>query len=417
MKKTVLIIILLLLFTNKFFANNSFAQDGLPISGYLQLNYSSRITDDDDYIIAEERLQLEFAKDAYDPVNASFFVKTDFVKDELDEGNGYDIDIREAYVKLGFDTIDFKIGRQITTWGTGDLLFINDVFPKDWVSLLAGRPLQYLKIGTNSAKIGYYGKSINADLILTPFYEEDVLADGERLFYYNPPMPPAITEIKKILPEKDMSNSEISLKLTKHIRDSDVSLYAHKTYWRTPHTRFIGNTAEIFYPRLRVYGASVQNSLLGGIAKLEGGYYHSVEDESGTDPIIKNSEYRFLVGFEKELFMDFNLSIQYYAEIMSEYDNYRTNLQLNEPKRDEIRQVASIRITQFMLYQTLKLALYTQYSPSDDDFYINPEIRYNISDDFSVALGTNIFGGKDVHTMYGQFDNNDNLYTQLRYNF
>jgi hypothetical protein len=403
-----------------FFAGIAFAQDELPINGYLQLNYSSRITDDDDYIVAEERLQLELSKDTYDPVSASFFVKIDFIKDELyegDEGYGTEIDTREAYLTLSFDSIDFKIGKQITTWGVGDLLFINDVFPKDWTSFIAGRPLQYLKIGTSSIKIGIYSSIIDADIIITPFYEEDVLPDGQRLFYYAPPMPAGITSIVKALPEKDMSNSEISLKMTKYVSDVDVSIYAHKTYWRTPHTRFFGATAVIYYPELLVYGATLQKSLFGGIVKFEGGYYKSREDESGIDPLVKNSEQRYLVGFEKELFSEFNLGIQYYAEIMSDYDEYEANLLAGEPKRDEVRQVASLRITKFMLYQTLRLSLYTQYSPSDDDYYVNPEIKYNITDNLYAAVGANIFDGKDDHTMYGQFGGNDNLYMQFRYNF
>jgi hypothetical protein len=230
-------------------------------------------------------------------------------------------------------------------------------------------------------------------------------------------MPPGITDVIKTLPEKDMSNSEISLKLSGYKFDTDISLYAHKTYQRSPHMRFFGTTAEIYYPELAVYGASLQRSLFGGIAKLEGGYYHSLDDETGTDPLVKNSEQRYLAGFEKELFSDFNLGLQYYTEIMSDYDEYTLNLAFGEPKRDDKRQIVSVRITQFMLYQTLKLSLYSQYSPSDEDYYVNLEVKYNITDNLYAAFGANIFGGTDDHTMYGQFDKNDNLYTQLRYNF
>ena len=53
--------------------------------------------------------------------------------------------------------IDAKIGRQVLTWGTGDLLFLNDLFPKDFVSFFAGRDDEYLKAPSDTVKIGFSG--------------------------------------------------------------------------------------------------------------------------------------------------------------------------------------------------------------------------------------------------------------------
>jgi hypothetical protein len=57
---------------------------------------------------------------------------TDRGKVDLDNGDGF-FDLRELNVLFTpIDWSDVKIGRQILTWGTGDLLFINDLFPKDY---------------------------------------------------------------------------------------------------------------------------------------------------------------------------------------------------------------------------------------------------------------------------------------------
>ncbi|MFC1855682.1 hypothetical protein ACFL2A_04000 [Thermodesulfobacteriota bacterium] len=417
MRKIILTMIMMILF-----AGTAYAEDALPISGNFLVNYSARTTDNDDYLIGEERLQLEFSKDTSDPVNSSFFLKIDFINDDLaneagGDGDSSDIDTREGYITLVFDKIDFKVGRQITTWGVGDLLFINDVFPKDWTSLIAGRPLEYLKIGTDSIKAGLYSRIVNAELIVTPFFEEDSLPDGQRLYAYSPTMPANINANRKELPDNDLSNSEVSLKMSQYIMDTDVALYAHRTYSRTPHMRYEGDTAVIFYPKLAIYGVTVQRALLAGLAKFEYGYYQSREDESGADATIKNSEHRYLIAYDKELFTEFNVGVQYYAETMEEYGAYKDNLPAAEPKRDKTRQVTTLRLTKFMMYQTLRLSLFSLYSPSDKDYYVNPEVKYNITDSLYAALGVSVFGGNDNHTMYGQFDGNDNAYTQLRYTF
>ena len=59
-------------------------------------------------------------------------------------------------------SVDLRVGRQILTWGTGDLLFINDLFPKDWVSFFSGREEQYLKNPVDAARFGW---SFNVPLL------------------------------------------------------------------------------------------------------------------------------------------------------------------------------------------------------------------------------------------------------------
>jgi hypothetical protein len=48
---------------------------------------------------------------------------------------------------------------------------------------------------------------------------------------------------------------------------------------------------------------------------------------------------------------------------------------------------------------------------------LNPEIKYNFSDHVWSAMGANIFGGGKASSQFGQFDKNDNIYVQVRYEF
>ncbi len=75
---------------------------------------------------------------------------------DLDSGDGA-FDLREASLVFSpsADT-DVKVGRQILTWGTGDLVFINDLFPKDWVSFFIGRDVEYLKAPSDALKVSAF---------------------------------------------------------------------------------------------------------------------------------------------------------------------------------------------------------------------------------------------------------------------
>ena len=82
-------------------------------------------------------------------------IKGDVYGDGVEEKGVFDL--REANVfARPTDTVDVKLGRQVLTWGTGDLVFINDLFPKDWQSFFIGRDVEYLKAPSDAAKISVF---------------------------------------------------------------------------------------------------------------------------------------------------------------------------------------------------------------------------------------------------------------------
>ena len=173
----------------------------------------------------------------------------------------------------------------------------------------------------------------------------------------------------------------------------------------------------LFYPELSVYGASLQGKALDGVLSLEAGYYDSRQDRKGTDPMTPNSQTRFLVGYQRQMWEDFTLGLQYYGEYMQDYTEYKKNLPAGFPKEKRLHELVSVRLTQFLLHQTLKLSWFSFWSPSDGDYLLNPEVKYNFSDHVWAAIGGNVFGGGKKWSQFGQLDKNDNIYLQLRYEF
>lgn len=368
----------------------------------------------DDFILAEERLRIELSH-FFD--TSSFMVKTDFLHDALDDE--FDVDLREAYIDYTVRSFDFRAGRQVLTWGIGDLLFINDTFPKDWESFFSGRPLEYLKIGVDAFKARYSSDALNVEGVIAPFFESDHLPSAERFYYYDPFA--AVQNRDEQKPERRYGNTELALRLYRRLLDSDASLYFYKGFWKQPSATpddFMSPTAiTYFYPELSIYGFSIQRSLLSGVIGVEAGYYDSREDAAGRNPLTPNSQVRGLIGYSRQLWSDSTLGIQYYLEKMQDYDAYRETLPAGFPIKDEIRQLVTVRLTQFLKYQTWKLSLFSYYSPTDEDYFAIADVTKKVNDHFSVALGANIFGGKDETTFFGQFDRNDNLFLNLRYDF
>ncbi len=173
----------------------------------------------------------------------------------------------------------------------------------------------------------------------------------------------------------------------------------------------------IFHPRLNVYGVSVQGAFLTGVLSLEAGYYDSRDDTDGTDPAIENSQVRLLAGYQRALGENLTLGLQYYGERIQKHSQYTQSLPPDFPRREELRHTLSLRLTQLLKYQTVQLSFFTFYSPNEEDYYINPEVKYQFSDGVWFAAGSILLGGQEDHTFFGQFEKNDNVYFVVRYAF
>ncbi|MHC4298533.1 MAG: hypothetical protein ACYS7Y_14635, partial [Planctomycetota bacterium] len=193
------------------------------------------------------------------------------------------------------------------------------------------------------------------------------------------------------------------------------AFYGYHGFWKSP----AGQTPamnQALFPDLNVYGTSLRGSIGKGIGNIELGYYESADDRSGRDPLINNSEMRYLIGYTQEIAKDLTMGVQYYVEQLLDYGRYRASLP-SGPARDEYRHVTTLRLTKLLMNQNLRCSLFTYYSPSDEDVYMRPNVNYKVSDNLTVEAGANVFFGDHPHTFFGQFQNNTNVYTGLRYSF
>lgn len=396
----------------------------LEISGFWEARGGTRVVNDAherQTSIAETRLQLEIEKNFN---RALFSLVTDFIYDDvadthdinLNTGRGW-IDLRSANLVFSpASFMDIKAGRQILTWGTGDLLFINDLFPKDWNAFFIGRDEEYLKAPSDAVKASVFSGWTNLDIVYTPEFDADRFIDGRRISYYSPQLG-AIAGRNAIIDANRPSDGELALRLYRYISAYELAAYFYSGHWKSPGGFDPIKKNLALFPKLNVFGGSIRGPLGDGIGNIEVGYYDSDDDNKGGNPFINNSEFRVLAGYEQEIAKNLTLGTQYYLEHMFDHHNYLRTLPAGLPVRKENRHQLTVRLTFLTHSQNTTWSLFTYYSPSAQDYYLRPKVSYRIDDHWTAELGGNIFGGKNDYTFFGQFQDNSNIYVSVRYGF
>ena len=393
----------------------------VKIHGFGEAALGVRVVDDptiaDDFVLAEARFRLDLS---HYSDRADVLFKGDLVADAVT--GDVEIDIRQALVALRVaEWFDVRLGRQVLTWGTGDLIFINDRFPKDFVSFFIGRADEFLKAPSNSARFSFYTPPFDFDFVWTPVFTPDVAITGERLSFFNPrtgQIESAVTlggPLDPMLPPKDLGNGEFAGRLYRTISGYELAAYGYVGFTKRA-AAFDTAANRPTYSRLDAFGASLRGNLAGGIANLEGGYYYSVDDKDGDNPTVPNSDIRGLAGYEREIARNFTLSLQYWLVWTQDYDELIRNSLAPDLERPEARHTFTARLSWLLRQQTLLLSLFTFYSPSEDDAYLRPVIEYDWSDAVKLTLGGNVLLGPDA-SFFGQLKNNSNIYMRVRYSF
>lgn len=330
-----------------------------------------------------------------------------------------------------FSFLDVKVGRQILTWGTGDYLFLNDLFAKDWQSFFSGRADEYLKAPSDSIRTNWYFDNVNFTLVWTPEFTPDNYVTGERFSFYSPQLQQIVAP-NEAFPAKKMNKSQWAARLNTNVNNIELSLYGYQGFWPTPtgsesvtesqtsYNQSMNNQAvqsQVYFPKLNTWGVSALTSYLGGLVNIEYANYNSIEDRHGNNNNIANGQHRFLIGYEREIAKNLTASVQYYLERTKNYQALLENSLTPEQLVDENRQLITLRFTYRTQQQTLTYSLFSFYSPTDNDAYLKPSINYQYNDQWLFSTGANVFIGKDDYSFFGQHQDNTNAWLSIRFQY
>lgn len=389
---------------------------GIVWNGFIEAGLGTRFSDDP---LLASRNTLEDVRWRFEtewqPTGYQVSLKAEAGYDGIE--NEWVADLRDLSVsfRLGQDT-DIAVGRQVQTWGTGDLVFLNDLFPKDFQSFFSGRDDEYLKAPGNAIRVTRYSDKVNADFVWTPLFEHDIYLTGERYSFFSPlagaNVAPRFTALE---PDESLSNGEFALRLFRTVEGREYALYAYRGFFKQPNA--LTSSLQATFAPMSSIGASFRRPLGPGLLNTEMSYYSSRDDGPGVDPLLPNDQLRFLAGYEWEAKPNFTVGLQYYLEWTLDHDELIANSPFPQFEPDERRHLLTNRLTWRAGMDKYTWSLFTFFSPSDSDFYARPQFTYRHSDQWSFTAGGNLFGGSDAHTFFNQLQDATNAYVRVRYHY
>ena len=290
-------------------------ENSLSFTGFLEIEQGGHMgksgVHQREWIMSNTRARLATLKNLD---VGSFFLKLDFIDDGILKRQEFDL--REGRIRFSpLSWIDLSIGKQVVTWGVADMLFVNDLFPKNWVANFLGRDMEDMKDSAFSYRMTSYFGSGGFDLVYHPEFAPDTIPTGCRFAVYNPNSMMDSTQGKLV------SNSDTCDSASKHSRQTgeysqgefathlynrfgshEVGIYTYAGFFKNPRglqwadssgnpsgnqttTPGAGDAMLIAdYPRLNVYGFSAEGQVGPGIYSMEYGFYDSREDQEGRKP-------------------------------------------------------------------------------------------------------------------------------------
>jgi hypothetical protein len=382
------------------------------ISGFVQEHASVRLGSKDECVnvracramVNEQRAQLLGEWQPADSLGIS--VRADAINDAAIGKTR--LLAREAYIDYrATPQLSLRAGRQVITWGVGDYLFVNDIFPKNYDAFFTGKPFDHMKESVDGVKLNAYAADTELELVWARPRQDQGPA-GERFIAAAMPAGVPLSSAKR-------GGGDIALRVARKLGRWDAALYAARYHSREAGLFASGPGLLRASVPTRHVGASATGNIGSGVVLMETAYSKSDLRVGGVNPFLPGERFKALLGYSRELGQDLSVSVQYHHEAELDYDAYRNALAPTVAPADRMQQTAYVRVQQRLFHQTLGLGIQL-FASFDGGTYANPFVSYSIADGLNLEAGANVFDGPAT-SRYGMMRHDKNVYASLRYSF
>lgn len=215
--------------------------------------------------------------------------------------------------------------------------------------------------------------------------------------------------------------SQFGLRLTGSAAGFDYGLVYYCGYNKMPSLTFVtpdGATftdASVAYDALQVFGLEGSAVLFGLNLKGEAAYYMT-EDLDGDDPEVHNNSVKWVGGFDRDLpLSNLNINIQEAGTVILKSDEIVSPMDI-EAAAEETENILTVSLSDKYNHEKIEVRLTGMYHFEGEDWSLVPEVTFDLDDNLEASLSGRFYHG-NADTLFGQFDENDEIKIGVKYSF
>jgi hypothetical protein len=338
----------------------------------------------------------------------------DYYPDDVKRNQRYNVELRENYLDYSNGDWDFRFGKQHVVWGEMVGLFFADVVSARDLREFVLPDFDQMRIPQWAARAEYFANDFHAELLWIPVASYDNIGKPGSEFY---PMPKAanIRYLPEQRPERNADNMNYGLRLSTLKNGWDISGFYYRSSDVTPtfYRQFDGPTTvyQARHDRINQYGGTLSKDFGEVVLKAEGVYTtgrsFGVMDLTDSDGVVRQNTIDWAVGLDFTLPAESRFNVQLYQR---RYSNYNPT-QIPDKEENGYSLLFNTKFINNWEGQAIFIS-----SLNRTDWLLRPRLTWNFQRNWRMIFGADIFKGPPTG-LFGQFDQKDRIYSELRYSF
>lgn len=338
-----------------------------------------------------------------------------FYPPEVRRDQRYEFTLRENYLDVSTGNWELRFGRQHVVWGEMVGLFFADVVSARDMREFILPEFGQMRIPQWAARAEYFRGDSKFELLWIPVPSVDNIGKPGADFFPHP-LPVPATYLPEHKPARKLGNTNYGVRLT-HLKDGwDMSGFYYHSVDASPTFYRVSAPGQpfVFQPRhekIDQFGGTLAKDLGAMVLKGElvytDGRKFNVTRPTQADGLVRQDTIDYALGFDFSLPADIRLNLQAFQRYFFDHDP-----DIIPRKRES---GASILLNGKLGGNVEAQALLI-HSLNRSDWLFRPQLHWNFERNWRLSVGADIFSGP-LTGFFGRFDNNDRVYTELRYSF
>ncbi len=351
-----------------------------------------------------------------DPV----YSQTDFYPPEVKQDQKLNLSLRENYLDFSAGGWDFRLGRQHVIWGEMVGLFFADVVSARDMREFILPQYDVLRIPQWATRAEYFGDDFHAELLWIPIPSYDESGKpGSAFFPVQPVLPGfAIQYRDEVTPSRELNHTNYGMRLSSMKDGWDLSGFYYRSMDVSPtfyRQEVSGPAPTVIYEarhdRIQQAGGTLSKDfgsvVLKGEAVYTQGRRYTVLRLSEATGVVPQNTLDWVLGLDFALPAEARLNLQLFQSMITKHDpdvlpakyenGYSLLLHGNlAPRLDaEVLWISSL---------------------NRNDWLLRPQLIWNFEKNWRLTAGADTFSGPPLG-MFGRYNLQDRVYTELRYSF